>query len=244
MRKTTVVFGLALVAMCSITAQAQMPDPTVSDMQMSMYDIGALKAGDWVEYEQEAYGQKYSMKYACVGIEGDTVWIEYSDAGLAMMHKGTAILVAVNKGDRKVTKAYWGKPGEKGKELKVTETPKGDGSKPAETPKITGTCKISSEKCSAAGKDFDCEKMAMETSMTMNGAEYKSKTTMWKSDAVPFGYYMDDKGEWKKAMGDIKMEGEAKCKGGVVKTETEMSGMKTVMVLKGIGTDAKQTIQK
>jgi len=244
MRKLTFVFGSLVLALCSMNAQAQMPDPTVQDTQFAAYDIGALKAGEWVEYSMEAYGQKYSYKYACVGVEGDTVYIEYADMGLAMMHKGTVILVAVNKGDRKVTKAWWGKPGEKGKSIEVKATPAAGAGTPGETPKMKGKGKVSKEKCNVAGKDFDCEKLEMEITTTVQGKDYVSKSSVWMAENVPFKNFVDEKADPAKAMGDITWEGKPSGKGTMVKTESEMMGQKSVIALSGTGTDAKQTLQK
>jgi hypothetical protein len=244
MRKTTVVAGMLVLALCSLTAQAQMPDPTVAESQMQAYDIGALKAGDYVEYEMSMMGgaMKSSYKLACVGVEGDTVWIE-TDQLTSMMHKGTLILMAVDKNSRKVTKAFWGKPGEKGKELKV-QGGGGATAQPTDTPKVTGTGKVSSEKVKVKDTEFDCEKLEMETSTKIQGTEYKSKSTTWNSEKVAFKAYVDEKSDASKAMGDIKWEGTPSGKGGLVKMESESMGQKTTITLTGWGTDAKQQVQK
>jgi hypothetical protein len=243
MSKTMAVAGTLALALCSLNAQAQMPDPTVSDVQMQAYDIAALKAGDWVEYEMSMMGGAMKSKYklACVGVEGDTVWIE-TDMMTAQMHPGTFVLHAVDKNTRKVTAAYWGKPGEKGKELKVSASGGGTAN-PGEAPKITGTGKVSSEKIKAGDKEYDCEKLEMDTTMKVSGMEIKSKSTTWNSEAVAFKSYIDPNADNTKAMGDIKWDGKPSGKGGLVKMVSESSGMKTEVTLVGSGTDAKQQVQ-
>ncbi|KAF0245875.1 MAG: hypothetical protein FD180_1234 [Planctomycetota bacterium] len=245
MRKMTVICTLVL-ALCASMASAQMPDPTVSDMSMSMYDVGSLKAGDWVEYETEAYGQKYSTKYACVGVEGDVIWIEYSDAGLAMMHKGSVILVSVNKGDRKVTKAWFGKPGEKGKELKVSVTPKPAGDPPKSDMKMKGTGKVSKDKLKVKDKELDCEKLEMDIVSTMGGKDYPSKSTTWYCESLPFKYFQDEatKKNSDEMMKDVKWDGKPEGKGAVARQESGEGPAKSVMACVGCGTDAKATLQK
>jgi hypothetical protein len=245
MRKMMVMSTLAL-ALCAMKASAQMPDPTVSDMQLSSYDIGALKAGDWVEYETEAYGQKYSTKMACVGIEGDVVWVEFADAGLAMMHKGAVILVSINKGDRKITKAWFGKPGEKGKEIKVSVTPKPADPAPKSDVKMKGTGKVSKDKAKVKDKELDCEKIEMDLVTSMGGKDYPSKSTSWYSEAVAFKFFQDEasKKSSDEMMKDVKWDGKPEMKGGLVRMESGEGATKSVQALVGMGTDAKMTLQK
>lgn len=243
MRKTTLLFGLALVAVCSVTAQAQMPDPTVYDIYVQHYDIGALKAGEWVEYETDmgmAGVPKSKQKWACVGVEGDTVWIE-TDAYTAQMHPGTLILLGVDKNTRKVTKAFWGKPGEVGKELKV-QALGGGAATDGEQPETTGTAKVSKETLKVGGADVECEKVEYDTKTKSKAGESTSKMTTWVSDKVPFKYFVDEKATTG-ANYKVKWEGKSEVKGGGVKTYVESQYAKMTTMLVGFGTDAKQQVK-
>ncbi|MCE9584960.1 MAG: hypothetical protein K8T20_20910 [Planctomycetes bacterium] len=245
MRKTTVIFSSLVLALCSLKAAAQMPDPTVGEGQWAAYDIGALKAGEYVEYEMSMMGgaMKSSYRMACVGIEGDTVWIESNQmTAMDPTKKDMVILYGVDKKTRMVTKALLGKAGEAGKELKIDKAPATQPD-PATAPKITGTGKVSNDKVKVKDTEFDCERLDMETHMEVSGMKIDSKSSTWSSEKVAFKMFVDDKKDNSKAMGDIKWEGKPSGKGALVKMTSESSGMKTEITLTGWGTDAKKTLK-
>lgn len=241
MTKLTFLMGLALLAVCPMMAQAQMPDPTVYDTSMAYYDIGALKAGDWVEVETVMMGGSYKTKAktACVGVEGDTVWIEVASP----YGDGTMLLYGVNKGDRKITKAYWGKPGEVGKELKVQPMPGGGVAPTSEKPKQSGTVKVSTDKIKVGDQELECEKIESEITTESSAGKYTGKMTMWYSEKVPFKYFIDEKAEKTVDDSGIKYEGKPSYKGGVAKMISGEGQAKSETNVIGFGTDAKQTVK-
>lgn len=89
-------------------------------------DIGkGAKVGFMLKDEMTAGGQTMGSMTAIVADGGDVWHVEHVNAGLAAMAnsmpdlKGMIMGLVVNKADGKVTKAMLGKPGEKGKEIKI-----------------------------------------------------------------------------------------------------------------------------
>lgn len=257
MSKLTLICSALVLALCATQAQAQMPDPVIQEGMYSYYDLSGLKGGEWIEYEttSEMVMQgvppnptKTSSKMACVGVEGDTVYLE-SDQMLSYNPgwKGMTIMCAVDKKTGNITKAWWGKVGEAGKELKVE---KAAGGKPAEAPKFdgSGTAKVSKESIKVAGADYDCEKIEMDITTKANGMESKMKTTSWTSEKVAFKYKAQAADAKDPYDGKVKWEGKAEGKGGLVKSTSDMAGtgytMKTTMEIKASGTDAKMSLKK
>lgn len=257
MSKLMVICSALVLALCATQAQAQMPDPVIQEGMYSYYDLSGLKGGEWVEYESTsemvmpnvpANPQKSSSKMACVGVEGDTVYLE-SDEMLSYnpAWKGMVIMCAVDKKSGNVTKAWWGKPGEAGKELKVQ---KPEGGKPVEPAKFdgSGTAKVSKESIKVAGADYDCEKIEMDMTTKANGMESKTKITTWSSEKVAFKNKAQAADAKDPYDGKIKWEGKAEGKGGVVKQTMESAGtgytMKSSKEIKASGTDAKMSLKK
>lgn len=240
MRTTTVLFGAAILAMCSVKAQAQMTE--VWDTQMSYYDVSGLKGGEWVESETKMEYPGVAMpatksKLACVKVDGDSVWIETVNADQVVLYQ-------IAKKDRKITKAWSGKVGEEGKELAVKPAPAAGSTEPPKY-EISGTGKVSKEKLSISGKDVECEKVEMDTTTKMSGMEMKAKTTTWYSTEYPFKFYVDDKAP-KQAdpYEKIKWEGDKpSMKGGMVKTLSEANGGKSITAVIGWGSDAKPSLK-
>jgi hypothetical protein len=263
MRRFAILAGAAALAGCSyanMAANEAANDPNTSknagggggdptaymqipDIMTAGYDISALKEGEWVEYESKstAAGTTSASKsrWACVKVEGNTAWVETSAAG----YDGWTYLFAVDKGDRKVKKAYAGKSGQDAKEIKVTATGTG-GTVNNTNYKVRGTVKISKETLTVKGTAFDCEKQESSTTSTMDGKDYTSKSTSWVSDKVPFRFYWDESELNKKDPNvDIKYEGKPSVRGGYVKTWSEGSGTTSEMNLTGWGTDAKMSVK-
>jgi hypothetical protein len=238
MRKMMLISSF-IVVMCSLQAKAQMME--VMDSQMSYMDVAALKGGEWVEMEtiMEYGGAKQpgtKSKTACVKVDGDNVWIETS-----MGDQVTCYQIA--KKDRKIVKAWSGKAGEEGKELTVKPTP-APGPTPAPTYEMSGTGKVSKEKLSLGGKDFECEKVELNTVMKMAGTETKSKSTMWYSEGYPFKTYIDKDAKGTEAKDPYTWEGDKPSyKGGMVKMVSEGTGYSSTTQVSGIGTDAKPSLK-
>ncbi|MCE9584961.1 MAG: hypothetical protein K8T20_20915, partial [Planctomycetes bacterium] len=183
-------------------------------------------------------GSGYSMKtkLACVGIKDGLVWVEQSNSQQA----GWVTLLGIDKGDRKTKKAYWGKAGAEAKEIKVSVMPTAGGAA-GETPKSKGTIKISKDTVTVNGTAIECEKSEADITTTVQGKDYRSQSTSWMSDKVPFRSWYDEKAT-NDAMKntDIKYEGKYTLKGAaVVKMTSEGSNMMIV----GMGTDAKMTVK-
>jgi hypothetical protein len=241
-----------LVFLRASAASAQSPDPPVMDGMFSYYDLDAFKGGEWVEYEttmtvhagDKSRSTTTSWKTSCVGIDGDTVLFETTTPLQSVPDwKDFVVLVAVDRKSGKVTKAWWGKPGETGKELKVTPSPVA----PANS-EVTGTGKVSRDTVSAAGSDYECEKI--ETDLVMksgNSGEMKIKSSSWNSEKMPF--HTKSLPAAAKAMVDkLKWETQPTGKGFMVKSESAMEATnyssKSSTVLKACGTDAKATLKK
>lgn len=257
MRKMTVLCSSLVLALCAMNVQAQMPDPTIPEGMFAAYDLSGLKGGEWVEYEMSSEmvmpgvppnPQKSGYKIACVGVEGDTVYIESDQmTSYNPAWKGMVIMCAVDKKSGNVTKAWWGKAGEAGKELKVEKAAGGAATAGAKF-EGSGTAKVSKDTCKAGGTDYDCEKIEMEITQKVNGQDSKSKTTTWTSEKVAFKYKQQAADAKDPYDGKVKWEGKAEGKGGLVKSVSEMAGqgytMKSTMEIKASGTDAKMSLKK
>lgn len=256
MRKISIAVGSLALALCSSTAMAQMPDMEIPENMMSSYDLSGLKGGEWIEYETTSEmvmqgvppnPQKSSYKIACVGIEGDTVYIESSQmTAMNPMTKDEVQMYAIDKKTGNITKAWQGKAGAAGRELKVKKAePVANGG--GTTVDQSGTAKVSKETIKAGGQDWDCEKIDMDLVTKVAGTESKSKTTTWSSESVAFKFKGGD-ASGTPANDKIKWEGKAEGKGGMVKMVSDMAGqgysMKTVMEIKASGTDAKMSLKK
>lgn len=211
-------------------------DPMVYDSTTQNWDIAALKEGEWVETETKGSGYSSKSKMACVGMKDGLVWVEMTGSN----QEGWVTLLGVDKGDRKTKKAFWGKSGEEGKEIKVQAMPTA-GTAGGVIPKYKGTVKISKDTVTVGGTSVECEKNESNITMTYDGKDTATSSTSWMSDKVPFRSWYDEKAtsEWAKNT-DIKYEGKSNLKGAaLVKMTTE--GSSTMIV--GMGTDAKMTLK-
>ena len=234
MRLMTAIHSFLLI-LCSLRADAQVTD--VYDNQMSSVDVAALKGGEWVETETmtEYPGMTQptlKLKTACVRVDADSVWIESWVADQV-----TCFQVA--KKDRRIVKAWTGKAGEEGKEQAVKPAPAA-GPTPAARSETTGSGKVSKERISLGGKEFDCEKVEQEQVVKMSGIEIKSKITTWYSEGHPFKSFVDPNAKPVEVKDPIKWEGDKPlCKGAIVKMVTETNGARSTTQVCGVGSDAK-----
>lgn len=246
MRKFAVVLGLGLLSGCGLIPSgdsgsggggSSQPDPTVMDTTTTYIDIAALKEGDWVETENKGQGYSMKSKMACVGMKDGLVWIEQTNSS----QPGWVTLLAVDKADRKTKKAFWGEAGKEAKEIKVTAAPTGGATAGGETPKSKGTVKITKETVTVAGKSIECEKSESDITTTVQGKDYRTKSTSWMSDMVPFRSWYDEKqGDAYKGQTDIKVEGKWTLKGAAMVKMTSDNGSAEII---GLGTDAKMTVK-
>ena len=199
----------------------------------STYDIESLKAGDWVEYEEEIMEEKMKTRMACVAIEEDVAWIEYTDRNILFFWNDTVLLFAVGRKDRLISKALWGSTGQVGREIRVTPREK-DSSTPAVA--LTGTAVASEDTLKVNGKDLKCEKVALD----YKSGESAFRNRVWASPEVPFRYSPPTA-----RLEDLKWEGKATWPGGMVKREVEnpSNGKVVEMILCGWGHDAAQTLK-
>ncbi|MBI2922070.1 MAG: hypothetical protein HYY18_13375, partial [Planctomycetes bacterium] len=100
-------------------------DPTVDELRFAAYDIGALRAGDWIEYGDGAR----TSRLACVEVAEHAVFIEASGADFMPGHAGAVMLLEIDRASRKVVRAWWGRPGEEGEGGRA-EGRKGERAKP------------------------------------------------------------------------------------------------------------------
>jgi len=247
MRKSAILASTLLFAGCSFINQADNESkndsnlqgtpanqPVVYDTSYSSWDVASLKEGQWVQYEMK--GQSARTKNACVKIEGNLVWVEMSTSG-----NDWVTLVAVDKSDRKVKKAYWGQAGKEGKEIKVEPMPTAGATNTDY--KVRGTVKFAKDTLTVKGTSFSCERTDSDMTSTMQGKDYNSKSSVWVSEQVPFRSYWDESQMNKKDPNmDVKYEGKPSVRGGMVRTTSEGSGVTTEMNLVDWGTDAKMTI--
>ena len=238
MRKTMVISSFML-ALCSLQVRAQAME--VMDNTMSYMDVASLKGGEWVEMEMTMEYPGYKppatkSKTACVKVDADNVWMETTAADVVTCYQ-------IAKKDRKIVKAWTGKAGEEGTALTVKPAPAAGPTPPA-TYEMSGTGKVTKEKATLGGKDFDCEKVEQNTVMKMAGTETKSKSIMWYSEAYPFKMYVDKDAKPTEVKDPIKWEGDKPTyKGGMVKMVSESGGGSMTNQLSGMGTDAKPSLK-
>ncbi|MEK7468076.1 MAG: hypothetical protein AAB074_11735 [Planctomycetota bacterium] len=258
MRKLKARSSALLLALCAAKAQAQLADPVVYEKMFAEYELSGLKGGEWVEYEttgetvergSPGTPDKAAWRLACVGVEPDAILLE-TNRETEHWWPGTVIVYSVDRKSGLVTKAWWGKPGEPGKEVEV---PKSDDKKPANPVKKTGfegsgTIKISKEKLSVPAGDFECEKSESDITTKLPQREYRQKTATWTSEKVPFPLKRPAAGAPDPYDGKVKTEGKAEGKGGEVKSTFEESDSEWVLtsttVLKRSGNDAKMSLKK
>lgn len=248
-------FLLPLLALAALpqASRAQATGPYIDEKTFDSYDLESLKGGEWVEYRWTAEtvtdkgvskpGMEYSYRIACVLVEPETVWFESSEFTARQPDlKGTLVLAAVGRKSGLVTRAWWGKPGETGKELKVQKAG-------VATPwsGVTGTAKVTRETIKAGGAEYECEKIESELTTTFNGTVAKAKHTLWNSETVPFKGKAPSEVA-KESMKSLTWEGTPTWKGWKVKETIERKIgediSKATKELLGCGTDAKPTIEK
>ncbi|MCE9581554.1 MAG: hypothetical protein K8T20_03455 [Planctomycetes bacterium] len=233
--------ALALFVSLATAASAEESRPDVSQNAWLDLDVASLKAGDWVKRRLEQDGEKpVEYRLACVGVEADVVWIE-EDRTTAEFFPGTVILCSVGLKDRLVKRVFWGKPGEKGKELTPTRASVPDPGNDA----ASGTAEVTVGKVKIKDKEFVTEKVEIKTEAEGFGAPVKVKQVLVFAPGVPFGLYADDKGVCRASIqeGKIEWKGKATWKGGLVSMVME-AGTKTALTLLEWGTDAKATLLK
>ncbi|MBI2923293.1 MAG: hypothetical protein HYY18_19730 [Planctomycetes bacterium] len=232
---------LLVVAFLAGTAVAQDSPPDVSENAWLDHDFGGAKAGEWVKRRLERDGEKaIEYRVACVAVDADAVWIE-EDRTTAEYWPGTVILCSIGRKDRKVLRAFWGKPGETGRELRLTRARLPDPGNDA----ATGTAEVTAAKVKVGERELDAEKIEIKTTAEGFGAPVKARQLIVLAPEVPFPLYVDENGVCPASIqeGKIEWKGKPAWKGGLVKLEFE-GGTKSTLTLADCGTDAKATLRK
>lgn len=209
------------------------PDqPYVAQGMLSTWDISSLKAGDWVEYEEICSEEPVRTRMACVAVEADVVWIEYTGQ-ILFFWEDTVLLFSVGKKDRLISKAMWGARGQVGREIRV-DPAKAEGASAG--PERTGTGVVSEETLKIENKDLKCEKIELD----YKSGESKFHNRTWTSADVPFRYSPPTA-----HLSGLKWEGKAAYVGGLVKREVvnPSNGKVETMTLVGWGHDATRTLK-
>ncbi|MBI2919538.1 MAG: hypothetical protein HYY18_00470 [Planctomycetes bacterium] len=231
--RPAVIAGAFALALWCGEAAGHPDQPYVTDGMFSNWDVAALKAGDWVEHEEIVLEQPVRTRLACVAVEEEVAWIEYTGPVLSMWEE-TALLVSVRKKDRLIDKALWGGIGYVPREIKV-EHVKTAG--PAEGVERIGTGVVREETLKVGEKDLTCEKVAVD----YKSGESPFRNRVWTSSDVPFRYNPPVA-----HLADLKWDGKAAYPGGLVKREVEnpANGQVAATVLVGWGHDATRALKE
>ncbi len=235
MNSTTgrVLLATACAFVLSCGEAAGHPDqPYVAQAMLSSWDVDSLKEGDWVEHEEIVLEEPVRTRMACVAVEEEVVWIEYTGP-ILFLWEDTVLLFAVYRKDRLISKAIWGAAGQVGREVRV-DPQKAEGA--TSGPGRTGTGVVSEEKLTIKEKDLKCEKIALD----YKSGESHFRNRTWTSADIPFRYSPPTK-----HLGELKWEGKAAYAGGLVRREVEnpANGKIEATVLVGWGRDARRTLK-
>jgi hypothetical protein len=235
-RRVHILSALA-AATFSMAAAAEESRPEVRETDLAAYDLAGARPGDWVEYERRFQPGNATRRHrmACVAVDGKLVTVETDEAAGAT-HPGTLLVLQADRESSKVVRAWWGKAGGEAKELEVKPAP-ADPEAPAPAVKVTGTGRVARETVKAAGREFDCEKVTVETSAEIGGERHSAMLTICRSPEVPFPL----KPAAERAPG-VVWEGDPSGKGAVVRLVSESGGIRAEITLTGFGNDAKPTL--
>ncbi|MCC6737768.1 MAG: hypothetical protein IT452_01875 [Planctomycetia bacterium] len=231
----------ALSTLFAATASAQDTKPDVSENAWVDFDFSSSKNGEWVKYKLVRDGEKpVEYRVACVGVEADVVWIE-EDRTTAEFFPGTVILCSIGIKDRKVKRAFWGKPGEKGRELNLTRrqqpNPGNDAAK--------GTGEVATATIKIKDKDHESEKVEIKTEVEGFEGSVKDRQVIVVAQGIPFPLATDEKGECRVSIseGTIAWKSKPSWKGGLYSMQFD-GRVKSTLSLADWGTDAKATLFK
>ncbi len=177
---------LVLAAGCSSAPQAP-PDELAFETALATqlaYDLGQVKAGDWVLYTVRVRGtvQADYYKWAVVGEDGTALWIENRRPA----HPNPMPMVVKSKLERtgKLLEQWIGEPG--GAPAQVYPNPR----RPAEPPAARRDSAVAlvvteeqADSLTVAGKAYACTKVT--TTLSYPDGR-RSAMTNWLSPEVPF----------------------------------------------------------
>jgi hypothetical protein len=235
------LLSLALAATLPLPAAAQSDKPDVSENAWLDFDLSKAKEGEWAKYRLEREGEKpIEYRVACVAVEAEVVWIE-EDRTTAEFHPGTVILCSVSLKDRKVKRAFWGKPGEKARELNLTKAMLPDPGNDA----ATGTVEVAAGAVAIKGKEHATERVEFKTETEGLAGVVRTRQVIVTAEGIPFPLWVDEKGQCRASISEGKLEwkGKAAWKGGLTLLQFE-GGTKYTLALTDWGAGAKQTLDK
>jgi hypothetical protein len=230
--------GLMLAGLCAEGARAQAPAPERKVDESNFlhdFDIEALKAGDWVEYENKLCDRTFKSKWACVKVEGDTAFIEETFGGRFTLY-------AVSRIYGKITRA-WDK---NGKELEIVVIAV-EGPRPGDpTIAYKGTGAVFASPLTVNGTALRCERTDVKYGFKFSdpkwgGMDPAEDSSEWLSAEVSFRKPTDDRD----FETQLTWSGKRTVRGGRVKYQNLWNPKCEHRVdLIGWGTDAKPTISK
>ena len=215
------------------------PVPSVGEGDLDAYDVATLVPGEWVEYETVSDSQlnesfRVRTRLSCVGVDGDTVWIEHVDYLLARFYPGTMLLCAVDRVTGLIRRAWWGLPGGTGVEVRVRRSPDD------ETTQTTGRWgDATPETLPHAGGELKCELVrVVERPDYVPGMS--ARTMTWLCAEVPFRR----RSVQGAVDGDIRWDHPRTIQGGVAREY--FSGLTIRMATKAVawGRDARPSLGK
>lgn len=256
MRHRQLSIALLAIALFPTRAPGEDPPRTVSDNEFEWTDAAALKGGEWEmrESRDDSLGPGYPasisrQKTACVRTDSDYVWIEVARSHQIDGHpdEWTVEVVEcfqVSRSDRKIVKAWRGKPGEEGRPVTVVAGVAGG---VAAIPKVQKTGKVSREKLTVAGKEMSCEKVETQQPWKdEDGQSGVTTVTRWYSSEDPRCLFSRGRSKRNPTDGDdeIRWEGDKPTRKGreVLLTISNSDKGKLLIAFVGCGNDAKPTL--
>jgi len=248
--------GAFLALLCAgVTLRAEDPAlptaPQVWETDLCDWDAAALKEGDWVEYELSspsvtaAPGKRPARRFACVGLDGETAWVEVTEKNAGPAKDGMVLALGVSRETGRVTAAFWGRAGGRAIPVKPTAGAPGMPGGPLVTrPSVAGTGTVSREKVKSGAALLDCEKIELRTELTSSCCNEKSRTTLWVSDKVPFPALVGERPLVKGVAAEIEWTGKPTVRGGLVRKSVFRNNATETMTLLRHGRDAAVTLSR
>lgn len=217
----------------------------VADTLLDPLDLASVKAGEWAESlltrEYRPKGGtsrtlRSRVRLACVKVEDDAVWIERTTSSAEKPEEKSVELFQIGKKDRRIRKAWSGKPGGTGREMRIVRRilPKAE--------KTTGTAKVVEEKLKIGESEWTCQRIDFEQVDRSQKEELKYRQGLWLSDRAPFPFRLDE-AYLRARYGPLEWQGRPDGKRGIVKEVFEGSSYTNTTELQAIGTDAVPTLK-
>jgi hypothetical protein len=241
-----------LLASAGASSADDPPAPAVHENDLADWDIAALAAGDWAEHELAGRSapattgnKRPARRLACVAVEAELAWIEVTMKNAGKDWDGMVLSLGAKKSDGKVTRAWWGRSGATGKEVKVGPPAGGPAvALGAPKPTVTASGTVTKEKAKAGASTYECEKVEIETQLTSSCCDEHARITLWICEKVAFRARLDEKVKVNGLEAETTWTGKPTVKGGVVKRQVSTGGALEIMTLLRHGTDAKEALSR